>query len=136
MSTAYSTQASERTGPAPSVRVLPGMRGVAAALYQLLVADLALAQSATLRALFQGAMALVFGATAWALLVGAAVFGLVHAGLAWPWAFLIAAAVSVALCLLTLAQARRYLQYTKLEATRRQIDGFFESDDPPAGDSR
>lgn len=133
MSAAASTHASERNGKEPSVRVLPGMRGVAAALYQLLVADLALAQVATLRALLQGAMALVFGATAWALFVGAAVFGLVHAGLAWPWAFLLVAMASVALCLFTIAQARRYLEHTTLKATRGQIDALFESETQSAG---
>lgn len=88
----------------------------------LLVADVTLARSAAGRALALGALSVVFGGSAWLLLVAALMVFLNRAlGVAW-WVSLIAGAlVSVVIAALAAWLAMRYFEHTRLQASRRQL---------------
>jgi len=94
---------------------------VARALQQLLVADLALARSALLRALACIVIALVFGTSCWLLLMAALVAALQASGLSWLAALLIAALLSLTAAALAVWGAMRHLAHTRLDASRRQL---------------
>ncbi|GHA83018.1 phage holin family protein [Cognatilysobacter bugurensis] len=88
----------------------------------LLSADVALARSAMGRAVAFIAVAIVFGASAWLLIVTTLVIALVrHAD--WPWsvALLTCAVVSLAVTAYGAWRALYYFEHTRLRATRRQL---------------
>lgn len=100
-------------------------RGVAGAYFSLAVADLAMARAAGCEAVAAGALAMMFGVTAWGVLVAAAVVALVNAGLSWPWALLLLGAVSAGLAALCVLRVKAVLPFARMDATRRQLDRLF-----------
>lgn len=122
-----------RQGPLPledAVREIgdAGREGLSAALDTgralrgLLIADLALARSALGRALMWVAVAIVFGASSWLLLM-AALIALLQGVLGWSWLASMSTAAGLSLVVTALGawQALRYFEYTRLAATRRQL---------------
>lgn len=100
------------------------------ALRRLVAADLALARSATGRALGWGAAAIVFGASAWLLVLGTAIALLRAAG--WSWLGSVAACALLSLVLTGLAgwRAMAFFEHAGMHATRRQLARFgFGQDD-------
>jgi len=92
------------------------------ALRGLLIADLALARSALGRALMWVAVAIVFGASSWLLLM-AALIALLQGVLGWSWLASMSTAAGLSLVVTAIGawQALRYFEYTRLAATRRQL---------------
>ncbi len=88
----------------------------------LLSADISLARSAFGRTLAFTGVAIVFGASAWLLLMAALIVAL-SLGLGWPWSvsLLLAALLSAAITVLASWRAMRYFEHTRLQATRRQL---------------
>ncbi|HZH44894.1 MAG TPA: phage holin family protein [Lysobacter sp.] len=88
----------------------------------LLAADLSLARNAAGRAAGFAALAVIFGGTAWMLLM-AMIIVLLSRGAGWPWwvAFLVCAAVSVVLAGIGAWRAIYYFDLTRMKATRRQL---------------
>src|SRR5690606_23019970 len=124
------TPAAPPPGLAESLRELrdSGMAGISAtgdaakALRDLVAADVSLARSAAGRsAVFAGA-AVMFGASAWLLLMTALIVVLSNqVGLPW-WLSLSGCGVLSALfAWLALRTATRYFEHTRLKATRRQL---------------
>lgn len=122
-----------RQGPLPideAVREIgaAGREGLSAALDTgralrgLLIADLALARSALGRALMWVAVAIVFGASSWLLLM-AALIALLQGALGWSWLASMSAAAGLSLVVTAVGawQALRYFEHTRLSATRRQL---------------
>lgn len=99
------------------------------ALRQLVAADLALARAALVRALLWLAVAAVFGASSWLLLMAALIALLQRLGLSWLDALAIAALLSLAIAALGAWQMARYFEHTRLAATRRQLAKFGLGDD-------
>lgn len=91
------------------------------ALRILMAADVSLARSAFGRTLAFTGMAIAFGASAWLLLMGAMIAAMHLAGLSWPVAMLISAALSIAITVGAAIGATRYFEHTRLQATRRQF---------------
>lgn len=87
----------------------------------LVAADFALARSALGRALAWVGVAIAFGASSWLLLMAALVSLLQRFGLSWLAALSIAALLSLAVTAVAAWQALRYLEHTRLDATRRQL---------------
>lgn len=87
----------------------------------LVAADFALARSALGRALAWVGVAIAFGASSWLLLMAALVSLLQRFGLSWLAALSIAALLSMAVTAVAAWQALRYLEHTRLDATRRQL---------------
>lgn len=113
---------------------LGAARHTGRALRHLLLADLALARTAAARTMAWLAVAAVFGASTWLLLMGVLITLLQRMGLSWLAAMSIAAAVSLAVTALGSWQAAKYFQFTRLEATRRQLKklGIGEEDEDPS----
>ncbi|GHE38980.1 phage holin family protein [Vulcaniibacterium thermophilum] len=88
----------------------------------LVAADVSLARNAAGRAAAFSAMAVIFGGTAWMLLM-ALVIVLLSRGAGWPWwlAFLACALVSLALAAFGAWRAVYYFDLTRMKATRRQL---------------
>lgn len=100
-----------------------GAAGEAAKAFRTLFsADISLARSAMGRALAFGGVAIIFGASAWLLAMGAVVTGLVRA-LDWPfWVALVATSLlSAGVAAYGGWRAMYYFEYTRLRATRRQL---------------
>lgn len=93
----------------------------ARALRTLISADLSLARSAMGRALTFAGVAVVFGASAWLFLMATLVALLRQFGISWLGAMLIAAGLSLAVTLYAGLRAMHYFDYTRLQATRRQL---------------
>lgn len=110
------------------------------ALRRLVSADLALARSALGRALAWIAVAIVFGASAWLLLMGV-LTSLLHA-LGWSWlaAFSVCAALSLGITVYAAWRVSVFFDLAGMHATRRQLARFGigdESDDEDGdGDGR
>ncbi|ALN59794.1 phage holin family protein [Lysobacter enzymogenes] len=138
-----------RQGPLPideAVREIgeAGREGLSAALDTgralrgLLIADLALARSALGRALMWVAVAIVFGASTWLLLM-AALIALLQGALGWSWLASMSAAAGLSLVVTAIGgwQALRYFEHTRLSATRRQLRrmglGHDDDDDDDRG---
>ncbi|MDH5824936.1 phage holin family protein [Luteimonas sp. RD2P54] len=111
------------------------------ALRKLVAADLALARGALGRALFWAAVGIIFGASAWLLVMGATVAVLQAAGLSWLASIAIAAGISLAVTGLAAWRVFVYFEMATLKASRRQLArlGLFdegpdddEDGDPPA----
>lgn len=112
----------------------------AKALRSLVSADLSLARSALGRSVAFTGVAVVFGGSAWLLLMaGFIVFLSRPLGLPWTVSLLITAAVSIAIAAFGGWRAMHYFEHTRLQATRRQLArlGIGELADfmPGAGDA-
>lgn len=92
------------------------------ALRSLLVADVALARSAAGRALVFGSLAIVFGGSAWLLLMASLMVFLSRSvGIDWWVALVATALVSLMIAALAGWMAMRYFDHTRMQATRRQL---------------
>lgn len=100
-----------------------GAAGDAAkAMRSLVAADISLARSAFGRTLALTGVAIVFGASAWLLLMAILVVVLNRqVGLPWSISMLIPAVLSAAGAWLAGWRAMRYFEHTRLQATRRQL---------------
>nr|WP_257644013.1 phage holin family protein [Luteimonas salinisoli] len=118
--------------------VLGSGRDTGRALRKLVAADLALARGATGRALFWAAVGIIFGASAWLLVMGATVAVLQTAGLSWLASISIAAGISLAVTGLAAWRVFVFFEMAALKATRRQLArlGWFDDseDDDEDGD--
>jgi len=123
-----------RDGPAPDLLQafrevgeagrsgLGAARDASKAIRTLLAADVSLARSAFGRTLALTGAAIAFGATAWLLLMGALVAGLVlRFGWAWWVAMVLTAALSAVATAAAAWGAMRYFDHTRMKATRRQL---------------
>jgi len=102
------------------------------ALRRLISADFALARSATGRALAWIAIAVVFGASAWLLLMGALIVLLQRIdGISWLGSFSITALVSLVVTAIAGWRASVFFDYAGMHASRRQLQrlGLFSEDD-------
>ena len=101
---------------------LGAVSDAAKALRILIAADLSLARSAFGRMLAFTGVAIAFGGSAWMLLM-ATLTAVLHDVLGWSWT--LSLGVCALLSLLVTAfgvwQAIRYFDYTRLQATRRQL---------------
>lgn len=92
------------------------------AFRSLFAADVSLARSAFGRSVAFTGLAVAFGASAWLLLMAAAVVVLrVQGGLSWMLALLACAALSLVVCMLAAWGAMHYFEHTRMKATRRQL---------------
>ena len=97
-------------------------RDAATAFRILVTADISLARSAFGRTLALTAVAIVFGASAWLLLMAALIAWLsMSVGWAWGFSLLLAAGVSLVVTAIAGWMAMRYFEHTRLQATRRQL---------------
>lgn len=95
------------------------------ALRALVAADMALARSALGRALAFTAVAIVFGVSAWLLLMAALVAVLGTAmQWSWPLALSVVALANVAVTAWAGWRAIGYFEHTRMKATRRQLARF------------
>lgn len=116
-------------------------RDVGRALRKLVSADLALSRSALGRALAWCAVTIIFGASAWLLLMAAAIAVLHALGLPWLASISIAAAISLAVTGLAGWRVAVFFDLAGLHATRRQLTrlGLFheslddDEDETPSG---
>lgn len=101
------------------------------ALRRLLISDLALARSAFGRAMAWVGVAIVFGASAWLLLMGAAIALLQALGWSWLASIGVCALLSGAIAAIAAWRVSRFFDYTGLHATRRQLAklGIGDEDD-------
>ncbi|GAB3381111.1 phage holin family protein [Lysobacter fragariae] len=112
----------------------------AKALRRLVSADLSLARSAFGRALAFTGVAIAFGGSTWMLLM-ATLTAVLHDALGWSWTLSLAvcALLSLAVTVFGAWQAIQYFDYTRLEATRRQLArlgiGEMSDDDLPGPDA-
>jgi hypothetical protein len=97
-------------------------REAATALRILVTADVSLARSAIGRAFALTAVAIMFGASAWLLLMAALIVWL-SLGLGWAWSFSLLLTGTLSLLITGLAGwlAMRYFEHTRFKATRRQL---------------
>jgi hypothetical protein len=100
-----------------------GAAGDAAkAMRELVAADVSLARSAAGRSAVFGAMAAMFGASAWLLLMTAVIVVFsIQLGLPWWLSLSGCGALSVLFAWLALRKAMHYFEHTRLKATRRQF---------------
>jgi hypothetical protein len=104
----------------------------ARALRMLMVADFALARRALARAMVWLSVAAVFGVSSWLLLMGALIALLQRvAGLSWLSSLSVAAGLSLAITALGVWRTLHYFEFTRMEATRRQLKamGFGEEEE-------
>ncbi|MBS0225856.1 MAG: phage holin family protein [Proteobacteria bacterium] len=120
-----------------------GRSGVSAAkhageaLRALVAADIALARSALGRALAFTAVAIVFGVSAWLLLM-AALVAVLGAALQWSWplALSVVALANVAVTAWAGWRAIGYFEHTRMKATRRQLARLGIGDGDADGEER
>ena len=94
----------------------------AQALRTLVAADISLARSAAGRSIAFAGVAVVFGASAWLLLMAGLIVLLSNqAGLPWWLSLLGCALLSAAGAWLAIRKASDYFEHTRLKATRRQL---------------
>lgn len=92
------------------------------ALRRLVAADIALARSAAGRALAFGSLAIVFGGSAWLLLMASLiVFLSLAVGIPWWLALVGTAVLSLCAAALVAWRAMHYFGFTRMQATRRQL---------------
>lgn len=102
------------------------------ALRRLISADFALMRSAFGRGLAWAGVAIVFGASAWALLAGSLIALLVgYFGWSWLQALSLAAVISLIVTFFAAWKVGRYFDHTGMHATRRQLHrlGLFDEQD-------
>lgn len=94
----------------------------AKALRSLVAADVSLARSAFGRTLAMTGVAIVFGASAWMLLMAALVIWLIRR-MQMPWSLALLGCGVLSLIIAALAAwiGQRYFEHTRLKATRRQL---------------
>lgn len=100
-----------------------GAAGDAAKAFRtLLAADLSLARSALGRALAFTGVAIVFGASAWLLLMTSLIVFLSRT-LGWPWplSLLLTALLSLVITAFAGWKSMQYFDHTRMQATRRQL---------------
>lgn len=109
----------------------------ARALRTLVLADFALARVALARAMVWMSVAAAFGVSSWLLLMGVLIALLQRFGLSWLAALSIAAALSLAVTALGVFKTLRYFEFTRMEATRRQLKlmGFGEDEHDALADA-
>lgn len=147
-----SAQAREEAGPQESPGIDATVRAIGAegratldsaldagrALRRLVSADLALARSALGRALAWTAVAIIFGASAWLLSMGALIALLQATGLSWLASLSIAALLSLAVMGVAIWRVSVFFDHAGMHATRRQLSklGLFNEgdDEDEAGD--
>lgn len=116
---------------------LASARDTGRALQRLLAADLALARSALGRALAWVAVAIVFGASGWLLLMGAMIALLQALGVSWLLSLALCAGLSLAVTALAAWRVAVFFDHAGLHATRRQLARIGISDaaapTPPDG---
>lgn len=97
-------------------------RDAATALRILVSADISLARSAFGRTLAFTGVAIAFGASAWLLLM-ASLIAWLSLGLGWAWSLslLLTAGLSIVVTVIAAFVSMRYFEYTRLQATRRQL---------------
>lgn len=100
---------------------LESARDTGRALRSLVSADLALARSAIGRALAWVAVAIVFGASAWLLVVGALIAVLQRLGWSWLQSLSFTAALSLVVTAVAAWRTLHYFDRAGLHATRRQL---------------
>lgn len=91
------------------------------AFRRLLIADLALARSAFGRSMAWVGVAIVFGASAWLLIMAAAIALLRAFGWSWLVSLLFCALLSGTVAAVAAWRVSRFFDYTGLHATRRQL---------------
>src|SRR3546814_8774800 len=104
---------------------------------KLVSADLALARSAMGRALAWVAVAIVFGASAWLLVMGVLTALLHSLGLSWLASFVICAALSLGVTGFAAWRVSVFFDHAGMPAPRRQLARFgigHENDGNEAGD--
>ena len=94
------------------------------ALRRLVSADLALARSALGRALAWVAVGIVFGASAWLLVMGVLTAFLHSVGLSWLASFAICAALNLAVTAVAAWRVSVFFDHAGMHATRRQLARF------------
>ena len=101
---------------------LAAARDASKAFRTLVSADVSLARSAFGRTLAFTAVAIVFGASAWLLLMASVVGLLVwRAGWGWLPAMSLLGVSNVVIAALAAWRASRYFEHTRMKATRRQL---------------
>jgi len=110
------------------------------ALRKLVSADFALSRSALGRGLAWAAVAVVFGASAWLLTMGAAIALLQSWGLSWLASISIATLISLVVTCIAAWRVSVFFDYAGMHATRRQLSrlGMFSEsghDDDDDGDA-
>ncbi len=105
------------------------------ALRKLVWADFAMARSASGRALGWFAVAIIFGGSAWLLVMGALIALLQAFGLSWLLAISLAALLSLGVTALAAWRVTVFFEYAGMHATRRQLArlGIGDDDDDDAG---
>ena len=100
---------------------LSSARDTGRALRSLVAADLALARSATGRALAWVAVAIVFGASAWLLAMGALIALLQRLGWSWLQSLSVATVLSLGVTLVAIWRTGAHFDNAGMHATRRQL---------------
>lgn len=101
---------------------LGAAREAASALRTLVAADVSLARSAAGRSAVFACAAVVFGASAWLMLMTAVVVALsLQAGLPWWLSLAVCGLASAVGTWLALRKAMAYFEHTRMKATRRQL---------------
>ncbi len=108
---------------ASSAALLHDLVDVIGGFARLFGAELQLATQGVVIMLVMGLVAALAGLGVWLLLVAAGVAALVAAGLAWYWAWLVAAGGHLLIALLALAVALRQRRAIRFTATRRHLRG-------------
>ncbi len=105
------------------------------ALRRLVSADLALARSAMGRALAWVAVGIVFGASAWLLVMGVLTAFLHSLGLSWLASFAICAALNLAITAVAAWRVSVFFDHAGMHATRRQLARFGIGDERADADA-
>ena len=112
---------SVRQASAAGRATLSSARDTGRALRSLVAADLALARSATGRALAWVAVAIVFGASAWLLAMGALIALLQRLGWSWLQSLSVATVLSLGVTLVAIWRTGAHFDNAGMHATRRQL---------------
>ena len=112
---------SVRQASAAGRAALSSARDTGRALRSLISADLALARSATGRALAWVGVAIVFGASTWLLAMGALIALLQRLGWSWLQSLSFAALLSLVVTAVAAWRTIHYFDRAGLHATRRQL---------------
>ena len=122
---------SVRQASAAGRATLASARDTGRALRSLICADLALARSATGRALAWVGVAIVFGASTWLLAMGALIALLQRFGWSWLQSLVVATVLSLGVTALAIWRTGAHFDNAGMHATRRQLAklGIGDEDD-------
>ena len=112
---------SVRQASAAGRATLSSARDTGRALRSLVAADLALARSATGRALAWVGVAIVFGASTWLMAMGALIALLQRLGWSWLQSLLVATVLSLGVTVLAIWRTGAHFDNAGMHATRRQL---------------